>query len=128
MSVNIHAEEALRIAGNFNVQDFYPAPFPEDVESITLERISLGKLLNGDEIEAARVFSICTTVGFFYLDLLDHVVGRQIWRSACKIRQLGQERLSNTSMEEKLQYKPLDGVRVFDRGCVVSIDHTWGLS
>lgn len=121
MSSNTHAEEALRMAGDFDLQEFYPAPFPEDVPTIPLERISLCKLLNGDKVEAERVFNICTSTGFFYLDMLDHATGRQTWRSACSIRRLGQERLSNTPMEEKLQYKPLGGVSVFDRGCVVSI-------
>jgi alpha-D-ribose 1-methylphosphonate 5-phosphate C-P lyase len=106
------------MAGKFNVQDLYPAPFPEDVSIVDLEKVSLCKLLNGDEPEAERVFNICTTTGFFYLDMLDHPTGRQIWRSACNICQLGRDRFSNTTVEEKLQYKPLGGVRVFDRGWV----------
>ena len=118
MSFYIRAEEALRTAGDFKVQDFYPAPFPEDVPVIELEKISLCKLLNGDEAEAERVFNICTTTGFFYLDLLDHATGRQIWRNACNICQFSHDRFSTTPMEEKLKYKPLGGVRVFDRGWV----------
>ena len=116
MSFNKHAEKALRMAGDFDLQDFYPAPFPEDAPTIPLEKISLCKLLNEDEAESQRVFNVCTTTGFFYLDMLDHATGRQAWRSACHIRRLGQERLSNTPMEEKLRYKPLGGVSVFDRG------------
>ena len=118
MSFDTRAEEALRMAGDFNVQDFYPAPFPEDVPTIELEKISLCKLLNGDEAEAKRVFNICTSTGFFYLDMLDHATGRRIWRSVCNICRDSHDRLSNTPMEEKLKYKPLGGVRVFDRGWV----------
>ena len=70
------AEEALRIAGSFKVEDFYPAAFPENVPTVELEKVSLSKLLNGDKSEAKRVFDICTTTGFFYLDVLDHPVGR----------------------------------------------------
>ena len=123
MSFNTHAEDALRMAGDFDVHAFYPAPFPEDVPTIPLERISLCKLLDGDKAEAERVFNICTTTGFFYLDMLDHATGRQTWRSACNIHRLGQERFTDTPMKEKLQYKPLGGVRVFDRGCVASVTH-----
>ena len=118
MSFNKRAKDALQIAGNFKVEDFYSAPFPEDVPTIELEKISLSKLLNGDEAESERVFEICkmTGRGFFYLDMLDHAIGRQIWRSACIICQLGRHRLSTITIEEKRTFKPLTGVRVFDRG------------
>lgn len=46
----------------------YP-PFPDDANPRTqLETISLIKLINGDEKERARVFDICRTKGFFFLD------------------------------------------------------------
>jgi hypothetical protein len=120
MSFRKRAEEALRIAGDFKVEDFYAAPFPNDIPAMELQKISLGKLLNDDEAESKRVFDICTTTGFFYLDMLDHAVGRQMWRSACNIHQIGRECFSKTTAEEKFKYKPLgsDGLRVFDRGCV----------
>ena len=94
MSFYTRAEEALLMAGDFNVHDFYPAPFPEDVPTIELEKISLCRLLNGDAAEAERVFNICITTGFFYLDMLDHATGRQIWRSAYNICRLSRDRLS----------------------------------
>jgi len=115
----MRAEEALRIAGDFEVEDFYTAPFPEDVPIAQLEKISLCKLFNGDEAEAERIFNTCKTTGFFYLDLLDHAIGRQIWRSACNIGRFGQDRFSAISMEEKLKYRPPGGVGVFDRGYIV---------
>jgi len=118
MSFTTQAAEALRIAGNSNIHDFYPAPFPDDVPTIELEKISLSRVLNGDEIEAGRLFKICATIGFFYLDMLDHPTGRQLWQSACNLHRLGQQRFSLTPMEQKLQYKPLEGIRVFDRGWV----------
>ncbi|KAI9699568.1 MAG: hypothetical protein M1820_007066 [Bogoriella megaspora] len=116
MSFNERAEEALRVAGHSVIQDFYPAPFPEEVATVELEKISLCRLLNGDDIEAERVFDICTTTGFFYLDMLDHAAGRRIWKSACDICQLGHDLLAETPMEEKVKFKPLGGIRVFDRG------------
>ncbi|KAJ8063294.1 hypothetical protein OCU04_008524 [Sclerotinia nivalis] len=116
MTIQTRTKEALRIAGDFNVQDFYPAPFPEDVPTIELKKISLSKLLDGDEAEAQLVFESCTTTSFFYLDMLDHAIGRQIWRSACNLCQLGRDRFSATPLEEKLKYQVLPGTRVFDRG------------
>lgn len=110
---------ALGLPGDLDMQNLYPASFPDHVPTIRLEKISLCKLLNGDEVEAERVFNICTSTGFFYLDMLDHAVGRQAWSSACSIRQLGQDRLHGTPKEEKLLYKPSGGVSVFDRGYIV---------
>lgn len=120
MSESVSAEQALRIAGDeFDVHEFYPVPFPDDVPVAELEKISLSKILNGVRSECDRLFKTCTEVGFFYLDMLDHPAGRQLWRSACKLRQLGQDRLVSTPMEQKCQFKPRPGIRVFDRGRVV---------
>jgi hypothetical protein len=116
MSHQANAAEALRIAGYSEVQDFYPAPFPTNVPTIELERFSLSRLLNGNEAEATRLFNTCTTIGFFYLDMLDHPTGRRLWRSACNVHHRGRDLLLGTPMKEKLKYKPLGGVRVFDRG------------
>jgi len=118
MSFRKRAEGALRIAGDFKVEDFYAAPFPDNVPAMELQKISLGRLLNNDEAESKRVFDICTTTGFFYLDMLDHAVGRQMWQIACNIHQIGRDCFSKTTVEDKFKYKPLgsDGLRVFDRG------------
>lgn len=122
MSFQDQTEEALHLAGDreyeYRVEDFYPATFPDDVPIIKLEKVSLSKLVNGNSAEARRVFDIYTTTGFFYLDMLDHPTGRQLWRTICRVCCRSHERFINTPMEEKLKYKPLDGVRVFDRGFV----------
>lgn len=50
------------------VPQLYP-PFPEDTNPlIHLSTISLSKLLAGSDAEQARLFEICRTQGFFYLD------------------------------------------------------------
>ena len=108
--------EALRMAGPFEAQDFYSAESPSNVPTIALEKFSLSLLLNGHKDEAERLFKICRTTGFFYLDMLDHPMGRQLWRSACKLHQLGRETFRDTPLEEKMKYKTRPGVRVFDRG------------
>lgn len=46
-------------------------PFPSDVPTVPLLRLSLRKLLRSDRDETARLWDACTTLGFFYLDLRD---------------------------------------------------------
>lgn len=122
MTVSTSAEQALRMASDdFDVHEFYPVPFPDDVPVAELENISLSKILNGVRSECDLLFKACTEVGFFYLYMLDHPADRQFSRSACKLRQLGQDRLASTPMEQKCQFKPRSGIRVFDRGRVVYV-------
>lgn len=110
--------EAIRMAGFDDVKSFYPAEFPADVPTIPLEKISLSRIINEDTAEAKRLFKICRTTGFVYLDMLDHHIGRQLWRSARRVHQLGRRKFEDTPVEEKLKYKTKAGVRVFDRGSV----------
>jgi hypothetical protein len=44
-------------------------PFPEDVPTAPLLRISLTKLTQGDSGEIDRLWQACRELGFFYLDL-----------------------------------------------------------
>src|SRR2546423_7182007 len=44
-------------------------PFPEDVPTAPLLRLSLRKLLGRDEAEVKRFNRACEDLGFFYLDL-----------------------------------------------------------
>ncbi|KAK4561396.1 hypothetical protein LTR86_004713 [Recurvomyces mirabilis] len=46
-------------------------PFPDDVPTAPLLRLSLKKLLNHDSNEEERLWQTCRDVGFFYLDLRD---------------------------------------------------------
>lgn len=96
---------------DFDVHEFYPVPFPDNVPVVELEKISLSKILNGVRSDYGRLFKTCTEVGFFYLDMLDHPAGRQ----------LGQDRLASTPMEQICQFKPRPDIRVFDFGRVVYV-------
>lgn len=49
-------------------------PFPDDVPTAPLLRISLQKLLKNDPSEALKLFRACTNEGFFYLDLRTAIV------------------------------------------------------
>lgn len=44
-------------------------PFPDNVPTCPLLRISLRKLLVGDQVERERLWSASCSLGFFYLDL-----------------------------------------------------------
>lgn len=44
-------------------------PFPDDVPTAPLLRISLAKLLDGDKTEEERLFQAACELGFFYIDL-----------------------------------------------------------
>ena len=43
--------------------------FPNDVPTVTLPRLDLGKLLSGDEAQSEALFEAYTGLGFFQLDL-----------------------------------------------------------
>ena len=45
------------------MEEFCPVPFPEGLPTIQLERISLAKLLDDDDLEASRLFDVCTKEG-----------------------------------------------------------------
>ena len=103
----------------FDMDKLYPAAWPEDVSTISLETISMSKILLDDAEECQKMFQICTREGFFYLDLLDHPKGRKMWENACVACQVGHDTLPQRSVEEKRLYKVRDRVGVFDRGCVL---------
>ena len=46
-------------------------PFPADVPTVPLLRISLRRLVNGEPAELDRLWKACCEIGFFYLDLRD---------------------------------------------------------
>ena len=74
-----------------SMENLYPAPFSNNVPIAEIEKISLNKLLNGDEGEAQRMYDVCTGVGFFYLDMMDHEKGRKLWEDACVAAHSGME-------------------------------------
>lgn len=78
-------------------------PFPDDVSTAPLLRLSSGKLLEGDPAEHRRLFQASTDIGFFYLDLSDSDQGSSLLGDADDLFQVG-ERLFELSPEEKKQY------------------------
>lgn len=78
-------------------------PFPDDVSTAPLLRLSSAKLLAGDPNECERLFKASTDIGFFYLDLSDTEAGSSLLSDADTLFQVGEE-LFQLSVNEKKQY------------------------
>lgn len=76
-------------------------PFPDDVPTAPLLRISLSKILQRDKIELERFNRACEDLGFFYLDLTGP--GNVLLRDADKLFDIGEE-LFDLPLEEKAKY------------------------
>lgn len=78
-------------------------PFPEDMQTAPLLRISLEKLLSNDKDELNRLCNACEEIGFFYMDLRGTHNGNNILGSADRLFAIEQE-LFDLSLEEKQKY------------------------
>lgn len=79
-------------------------PFPDDVPTAPLFRLSLEKLLlQKDKGEIQRFCKACEDIGFFYLDLRESEQGNSILGDADKLFTVG-ESLFELSLEEKQKY------------------------
>lgn len=76
-------------------------PFPTDVATAPLLKISLSKLQAYDSEEIARLTQACEDLGFFYLDLRGP--GDQVLKEANQMFDLAEE-LYNLPLEEKKKY------------------------
>ncbi|KAI1501221.1 hypothetical protein F5X99DRAFT_383742 [Biscogniauxia marginata] len=83
----------------------YPGlpPFPKDVPTAPLLRISLKKLLSHESEEVKRLMDTCEDVGFFYLDLQDAGSCSSILDDADRLFAISKE-FYNLSLEEKKKY------------------------
>lgn len=90
-------------------------PFPKELATIELPRISLSKLRNNVEAESKMLFDICGRTGFFYLNLMDDSIGKEYWEDAIKTREVGKV-MSTLSMEDKDKFKKRPEVGILDRG------------
>jgi isopenicillin N synthase-like dioxygenase len=78
-------------------------PFPSDVPTAPLLRLSLEKLLNNDTEESTRFYQACKNLGFFYLDLRGTSIGESILKDADRLFDVG-EKLFELDLEEKEKY------------------------
>ncbi|PYI01908.1 Clavaminate synthase-like protein [Aspergillus sclerotiicarbonarius CBS 121057] len=78
-------------------------PFPSDVPTAPLLRLSLSKLQSHDVAETHRLLQACEDIGFFYLDLQDTNIGTNLLTLADELFSLG-EHLFSLSLDEKQKY------------------------
>lgn len=78
-------------------------PFPNDVPTAPLLRLSLDLLLARDPKELSRFFSACENLGFFYLKLSSCSEGRALLDEADNLFQVGED-LFELPVEEKTTY------------------------
>lgn len=97
-------------------QEYYPTPFPPDVPTISLAKISLEKLLRADEDEAQLLFDVCTHEGFFYLDLTTTSEGLKFLDESQQLHQFGKYIFNHVSIDDKRSFKPTDAIGHLDSG------------
>ena len=81
----------------------YP-PFPEDVPTASLPKISFHKLTSGDQAEANKVFQACRANGFFLLDLQNDPAGEKLLQDIETLFAITKGVMDMT-LEEKGKYK-----------------------
>ncbi|KAL1954382.1 hypothetical protein VTO42DRAFT_1248 [Malbranchea cinnamomea] len=79
------------------------SPFPDDVPTAPLLRLSLDKLLEHDQSEIQQFCRACENLGFFYLDLRGPKLGNTLLEDADKLFGVG-ARLFDLEIEEKRKY------------------------
>lgn len=83
---------------------FYPEPFPQGLPVINLTKISLAKLLDDDEKEAALLFEVCKDKGFCYLDLTTHEKGLKLAKQAEQVHEAAKQ-FFGAPLTEKRMFK-----------------------
>lgn len=78
-------------------------PFPTDVPTAPLLRLSLSSLLSRDNEEVNRFNRACEDLGFFYLDLTGCAQGEKLLSQADSMFGIG-EQLLGLPVEEKVKY------------------------
>jgi hypothetical protein len=91
-----------------DLEQFYPVPFPKDVPTVNLKKISLQKLLEGDEEEGQGLFNVLSNEGFFYLDLTTHELGRKFLDDSNLLHNIAADVFNNVPMKDKLAFPPGD--------------------
>lgn len=85
----------------------YP-PFPCDVPTAQLSKVSLRKLLSADRAESDALYESCKASGFFLLDLTATPQGEEILQDVVKAFDMA-EALFELGVEEKREYSMKPG-------------------
>lgn len=107
-------------------------PFPDDVPTMPLDRLSLAKLRQHDSEEYKKFCCACEDIGFFYLDLRTQEEGDSILSLADELFEIS-EQLFALDVQEKSKYdhskkrsyygyKPLGAGQVDEKGNLDSVE------
>lgn len=107
-------------------------PFPDDIPTMPLDRLSLAKLLQHDSEEYQKFCRACEDIGFFYLDLRDQELGDSILSDADELFKISAQ-LFALDVQEKSKYdhskkrsyygyKPLGAGQVDEKGNLDSVE------
>jgi isopenicillin N synthase-like dioxygenase len=88
-------------------------PFPDDIRTSPIARISLADLESQDEKAGLAALEACQTYGFFHLDLQDSPTGQQLLHESEELLDLSQRSLTAVPREEKMKYHLQKGVSMF---------------
>ena len=108
-----------------STQDDLP-PFPSDIETVPIGRVSYDKLVAQDAEEARKILEATQTDGFFYLDLTTSPEGQQLLDESVELREVSKS-FFQRPLEEKMQYLNEKGKSLFgykEAGTVKTTDKT----
>lgn len=83
-------------------------PFPSDVPTAKLSKLSLRKLVAANEEESQKLFESCRTLGFFLLDLEDSHDGIVMLRDVLEMFKFAVP-LFDLDTDTKMRYLMKDG-------------------
>ena len=86
----------------FSPPSTYP-PFPSEVPTVHLSKVSLRKLLSAERAESDALYESCKTSGFFLLDLTATAQGEEILQDVAKAFDIARA-LFDLSVEETMEY------------------------
>ena len=78
-------------------------PFPTDVPTAQVTRVSLSKLLSNDKAETDALFEACKTSGLFMVALDDGAQGEELIGDASNVFRAG-EKIFDLDYDEKMKY------------------------
>ena len=78
-------------------------PFPEDIPTCDLARLSYARLLAYDPAESDKLFQACKETGFFLLDLQNNIDGESLLKDAEDVLQVDRD-FSRLDEQEKSRY------------------------
>ena len=87
-------------------------PFPSDVPTAPIARISLSKILDNDPSESAAVLEACRNQGFFYLDLRSISQGENLIQESEDLLRLSYE-VFGRPYDYKNEHALIKGVSLF---------------